>query len=228
MAWEEKPKHELAYEDYKKGLKYREIAEKYGVSIGTVNSWKSRYWSKNSDKKSMHKDLCIENDMHRKPGAPKGNKNSYKHGIYENVILDTLDESERTIISNIDLTDLEHQIVESIKLYAIRERRFMQRIMEAKNVMGDLIIDNVARKKSLSKDGQHNGEVVTNAISSNEQIRRWEVELTKIQSQKGKLLLELNKFRQNKSPTDEEKNIDFSELTLLELKKLVGMGDKDD
>lgn len=39
-------KWELAYDDYKKGLKYREIATKHGVSESTVKSWKSRHWSK--------------------------------------------------------------------------------------------------------------------------------------------------------------------------------------
>lgn len=45
---------ELAYQDYLKGMKYKEIAEKYGVTINTVKSWKTRYkWSKDS-KKSVH------------------------------------------------------------------------------------------------------------------------------------------------------------------------------
>lgn len=45
---------ELAYIDYLKGMKYKEIAEKYGVTINTVKSWKTRYkWSKDG-KKSVH------------------------------------------------------------------------------------------------------------------------------------------------------------------------------
>ena len=35
-----------AFEDYKKGMKYREIAEKYGVSLSAVKSWAARYWKK--------------------------------------------------------------------------------------------------------------------------------------------------------------------------------------
>lgn len=36
-----------AKRDYLSGLRYKEIAEKYGVSINTVKSWKTRYhWSK--------------------------------------------------------------------------------------------------------------------------------------------------------------------------------------
>ncbi|NKC67195.1 terminase small subunit [Vagococcus fluvialis] len=40
---------ELAYKDYKDGMKYKEIAEKYGKSINTVKSWKSRYWNDITD-----------------------------------------------------------------------------------------------------------------------------------------------------------------------------------
>lgn len=39
-----KEKHELAYEDYLTGMKYKDIAAKYGVSVSAVKSWKSRYW----------------------------------------------------------------------------------------------------------------------------------------------------------------------------------------
>ena len=37
-------KWELAYQDYVNGMKYKDIAEKYKVSINTVKSWKSRKW----------------------------------------------------------------------------------------------------------------------------------------------------------------------------------------
>ena len=36
------PNSDLAYVDYCKGMKYKEIAEKYGVTINTVKSWKTR------------------------------------------------------------------------------------------------------------------------------------------------------------------------------------------
>lgn len=46
--------YEKAELDYMDGLKYKEIAEKYGVSINTVKSWKTRYgWSK-KNKKGVH------------------------------------------------------------------------------------------------------------------------------------------------------------------------------
>lgn len=47
-----KEKYELAYQDYLDGMKYKDIAAKYGVSVSTVKSWKSRYWK---DKKLQPK-----------------------------------------------------------------------------------------------------------------------------------------------------------------------------
>ena len=70
-------KYELAKDDYEKGLKYREIAEKYGVSISTVKSWKSRYWSR---EKVATKDATIPNNK----GAPESNKNAVTHGLFAN------------------------------------------------------------------------------------------------------------------------------------------------
>lgn len=53
------------------GLKYKEIAEKYGVSLNTVKSWKQRHgWDR---KKGAHKPKRVHTN---KGGAPKGNKNA--------------------------------------------------------------------------------------------------------------------------------------------------------
>lgn len=46
--------YELAYIDYKNGMKYKEIAEKYGVTLNTVKSWKTRKWNKDDDEKGVH------------------------------------------------------------------------------------------------------------------------------------------------------------------------------
>lgn len=38
--------YDKAYKDRQKGLSYKEIAAKYGVSINTVKSWSRRHWAK--------------------------------------------------------------------------------------------------------------------------------------------------------------------------------------
>ena len=44
-------KKQQAFEDWKKGMKYQEIADKYGISLSTVKSWAVRYWKKMRQKK---------------------------------------------------------------------------------------------------------------------------------------------------------------------------------
>ena len=63
-------KHEQAYDDYKNGMKYQALADKYSVSVNTIKSWKQRYqWAR----KSVHtkEKVCTQ-----KKGAPVGNKNA--------------------------------------------------------------------------------------------------------------------------------------------------------
>lgn len=78
--------YELAYIDYCKGMKYKEIAEKYGVTINTVKSWKTRYkWSKDGKKvcTQNQKKVCTQN-------FPKKEK---------------AEEAVEKVIGNADLTD---------------------------------------------------------------------------------------------------------------------------
>ncbi|WP_442914666.1 helix-turn-helix domain-containing protein [Lacrimispora sp.] len=49
-----KYKDQVALLDYQSGMKYKDIAVKYGATINTVKSWKTRYqWSKDK-KKGVH------------------------------------------------------------------------------------------------------------------------------------------------------------------------------
>lgn len=51
-------KRDEAKQDYLAGMKYKEIAEKYGVTLNTVKSWKTRHWNKEFEgapvEKSVH------------------------------------------------------------------------------------------------------------------------------------------------------------------------------
>ena len=59
--------YEKAEQDYMAGMKYKDIAEKYGTTINTVKSWKKRYaWSRGE---GAHKEetVCTQ----KSKGAPK-------------------------------------------------------------------------------------------------------------------------------------------------------------
>lgn len=78
-------------------MKYKDIAEKYGVSLNTVKSWKKRYgWTR---EKGAHKEKGVHTKNKRgapigninakgnKGGAaPKGNQNALKHGFFSKYI----------------------------------------------------------------------------------------------------------------------------------------------
>ncbi len=61
-----------AYKDYKKGMKYKDIADKYNVSLNTVKSWKRRQWADiekgvQPKKKSVHTKCTHKVDSNAPP-----------------------------------------------------------------------------------------------------------------------------------------------------------------
>lgn len=83
-------KYKLAEKDYMRGMKYKDIAEKYGVSINTVKSWKKRYdWNRKGctqKKKGAHKNKVHGNTIaqlgNKNATGPPGNKNAEKYGFF--------------------------------------------------------------------------------------------------------------------------------------------------
>ncbi|WP_404407714.1 phage terminase small subunit [Jeotgalibacillus malaysiensis] len=70
-------KYVKAENDYVSGMKYKDIAEKYNVSLNTVKSWKKRYgWSR---EKGAHKTKGVHTKRETR-GAPKRNQNAAGHG----------------------------------------------------------------------------------------------------------------------------------------------------
>lgn len=129
-----------AFEDYKNGMKYKEIAEKYGVSLSAVKSWAARYWKKdgcNKNKKSCNQKkkkvatrgapVGNQNAVGNLGGAPQQNKNAVKTGEFETIFFDSLDPEEKKIISMVQ-PDKEQLLLQEIQLLTVRERRMLKRI----------------------------------------------------------------------------------------------------
>ncbi|MBW3700573.1 hypothetical protein C2U27_09725 [Bacillus aerophilus] len=83
-------KHIQAEKNYVKGMKYKDLAEKYGVSINTIKSWKKRHgWER---KKGAPKEKSVHTKKGGQPGnknavgnsggAPARNQNAKTHGFY--------------------------------------------------------------------------------------------------------------------------------------------------
>lgn len=78
--------HEKAEIDYMAGMKYKDIAEKYGTTINTVKSWKKRYsWD-------------------RKKGAHKTEKGRTQNKKVAPIPVERIDDGTKETLQNEDLT----------------------------------------------------------------------------------------------------------------------------
>ena len=141
----DKQNYELAEEDYINGMKYKEIAEKYSVSINTVKSWKTRYkWCK--DKKSVHtknKKVCTQN----KKSAENRKQNKE---IREEPIADEVKE----VMENEELNDKQRLfcVIYSRCLNATKAyQKVYKCTYETAMISGNRLLRNVKVKEQLDK-----------------------------------------------------------------------------
>lgn len=135
---------EQAYEDYKSGLKYKEIAEKYDVTLNTVKSWKTRHWNKkgvhtNKGKKCAHKKKGAQPGNKNGTGPP-GNQNAKKHGLFAK----WLPEEVNQIIGEMPESPLD------ILWYNIQLQ--LAAIVRAQNIM--YVVDKDDRTREVTLEGE--------------------------------------------------------------------------
>ena len=80
-------KNESAEKDYMSGMKYKDIADKHGVSINTVKSWKKRY------------------NWNRKKGCTQNEKGCTQNNTGAGCEKEAVAEEVKEVMSNTDLTD---------------------------------------------------------------------------------------------------------------------------
>jgi len=167
---EEIPKWQLAYEDYKNGLKSREIAEKYSVSESTIRSWKSRYWNQkrcNENEKTLQqkaKSVATKkggqpknkNATGNNGGAPKANKNNLRHGIYSLLSPDALSEDEKELISSTESLDAIRELEDQVRLCDLLIARHLNKIAELK--AGKDVTGTGLSKKVVKVKGKERGQ----------------------------------------------------------------------
>lgn len=96
MDCDEKIKKDV-YQDYCTGLKLKDIAEKYDISLNTLKSWIKRYkWSK--DKMRTPKVHPKQNEIQKKSALNK-NTNAVKHGLFAKY----LPEETLELVGNIEM-----------------------------------------------------------------------------------------------------------------------------
>lgn len=115
-------------EDYIKGLKQKEICDKYNISINTLKSWIKRYkWAEEKRNKGAPKNTGgapLKNKNAVGHGAPKGNKNAEKFGFFSKYLPEETLELMENIVEKNQLDILWEQI--TIQYAAIiRAQRIM-------------------------------------------------------------------------------------------------------
>ena len=200
----------------KKGMKYKEIAEKHKVSISTVKSWASRYWKQkgcNPKEKVATKKKKGAPIGNKNATGPPGNKNAVTTGEFENIFFDTLEKDELNLIKSIEL-EKRKLLEQEIQLLTVRERRMLKRIDDLKKSK-EVVID------TETHGTQGDSEVsLVNYESTLNKIQNIEEALTRVQDKKQKAIDTLHKFEMDelKANIDKEK---------LELEKYKTLGDED-
>ena len=76
-------KREAVKRDYiKGGMSLKDLAKKYNVKINTIKTWRSRYGWKREKSPFEGNNFAVRN----RGGAPKGNMNGAKHGLFAKFI----------------------------------------------------------------------------------------------------------------------------------------------
>ena len=197
-----------AYADYRQGMKYKEIAEKYGVSLSAVKSWAARYWKakkgcNQNDKKLQPKKKKVatsgaplgnKNAIGNKGGAaPKGNKNAVTTGEFEALFFDCLDSDERRLAEAVP-RDKEQLLLQEIQLLTVRERRMLKRIENLRQAEGaseaagkyEIVVPPGIEKGKITDFGEYKGTLG--------QIQNIEDALTRVQARKQAAIDSLHRY----------------------------------
>ena len=221
-------KKDQAYEDWKAGMKYREIAQKYGISLNTVKSWAVRYWKEKEEekvatyeKKMLQQEQKVatkkrgakegnQNAIGNQGGAPKGNKNHFKHGIYEKILFDFLSEEEQQLFLQQEIDEAE-ECRKMIRFCDVQIVKFMRKIKELEEKPGGLVVCGVSKKKGKTEGMQRDAcsdfteeQTITNTTAVHELILRYNNEIEKAKKQKMKCLELLLKYEQHNGKEQEE------------------------
>lgn len=223
---------EIAYQDYVKGMKYAEIADKHKVSISCVKSWASRYWKKlqpekvaellgrkkigapygNQNAKGHGAPKGNQNAKGHHRGAPKGSQNHLVTGERAAILPETFT-AEEVRIFNADPTDPIEQIDYMIRIMSVREHRMLrlrEELLQQRDKLratgkgGDLIDDSILM---VEKHGSKSHVQQSQERRLTEKILAIEDALTRVQEKKIRAIE--SKFRMLKARKAEMPDTDI-------------------
>lgn len=189
---------EAALIDRKAGMKYKEIAEKYGVTESAVKSWAKRYWNSKVAKKVAPKDakklqLSHEAMQPKKNGAPYGNQNARGnkggapigssnaliHGAYSKKYLSNLSDDDQALIDTIPGAGPEELLYTQLQDLTLKAQYLKRKIAELDRQDTGLCVDSVTTTRI--KGGKPFDTTSTTARPILDAILKLEAELDRTQ-----------------------------------------------
>ena len=195
-----------------KGMKYKDICEKYNLSMNTLKSWVKRYnWAderKKKNKKGAHKNKRGapkgNKNAEGNPGGdgpPKGNLNAIKHGAYQSLYAEMLSTEDKILFNMIQSST---NIDDEIKLLRLKIARLLSREKSFfYNVFGQKV------EKELTEE-----ERVAGINACMDQLRKLIETKAKMATDTEKIELEKEKFEFQKYKTDIELQLKKEKLEL--------------
>lgn len=204
-----------AKQDYLEGMKQKDIADKYNISINTLKSWIKRYkWSeekrnynnKGAPKKKKGAPLNNVNAIGNSGGAaPIGNLNAIKHGAHQSIYADMLGTEEQILYNMIQPTV---NIDEEIKILRLKIVRLLGREKTFfYNMFG------IKVEKDISEEDRIKG--INECM---DQLRKLIETKAKMATDTEKLQLDKEKFEFQKYKSDVELQLKKEKLELEKMK----------
>lgn len=198
-------------EDYMRGMKYKDICDKYELSINTLKSWIKRYdWSskrkarnkKGAPKKKRGAPLNNKNAVGNSGGAaPSGNLNAIKHGAYQSLYADMLNTEDRILFNVIQPSV---NVDDEIRLLRLKIARLLNREKSFfYNMFGEKI------DKEISEEDR-----ITGINACMDQLRKLIEAKAKISTDTEKIELDKEKFEFQKYKTEIELQLKKEKLDL--------------
>ncbi|APQ57698.1 terminase [Paenibacillus polymyxa] len=143
------------------------------------------------------------------PGGPFRNKKALKHGLYETIFLDMLDEQEQALFDSIEVKPLD-QLETTLKTLILQERKIMHRIKQLESGLTDeekKIKEELYQRKdkvpytsqktgkqinlSVQTEGMKVTEITTVVASKLDKILKQEDHLNKVRDKKIRVLAQI-------------------------------------
>lgn len=181
--------------DYKRGMKYKDIIEKYNITHSELRSIIRKNKLTRTKSKAQ---IGNKNAVGNKGGhGTENNKNAVTTGEYESIYQDVLEEDEIDLYKTLAVDDKEQLLINDYKILTIREKRMLMRIQRLKQQGKDMTIDFIRKKNTRTGKITEETETITEAEPTINMIQRIEDGLTRVQEAKRKTLESLAKLNSN-------------------------------